>query len=102
MEVPATVESPRIRPEPIDDYPAQLAALNRTYVNVAELTVRAALDGDREHVRHAAMLDPNTAATLPLTQIAELCDEMTEAHRGLLPAGIARRGPEEVRRDQHQ
>jgi alpha-galactosidase/6-phospho-beta-glucosidase family protein len=92
VEVPATVGKHAIHPEPIADYPAQLVALNRTYVNVAELTVRAALDGKPEHVRHAAMLDPNTAATLPLTQIAELCDEMTEAHRDLLPAGLATTG----------
>jgi alpha-galactosidase len=88
VEVPATVGDRDIRPEAIPDYPPQLVALNRTYVNVAELTVRAALDGDPSHVRHAAMLDPNTAATLPLTAIAELCGEMTEAHRALLPAGL--------------
>jgi len=91
VEVPATVGARDVRPEPVERYPVQLAALNRTYVNVAELTVRAVLDGDPEHIRHAAMLDPNTAATLPLTTIAELCDEMAEAHRGLLPAVLTER-----------
>jgi alpha-galactosidase len=94
VEVPAAVAAGEIRPEPIPDYPVQLAALNRTYVNVAELTVRAALDGDPGHVRHAAMLDPNTAATLPLTAIAALCDEMFDAHRELLPAFPAAGAPE--------
>lgn len=89
VEVPAGVDAGGIVPEPVADYPVQLAALNRTYANVAELTVCAALDADPRHVRHAAMLDPNTAASLPLAAIAELCEEMMEAHRDLLPAGLA-------------
>jgi alpha-galactosidase len=93
VEVPATVDAGGIAAEPVADYPAQLAALNRAYANVAELTVRAVLDADPRHVRHAAMLDPNTAATLPLAAIAELCDEMTEAHRDLLPAALATTTP---------
>jgi alpha-galactosidase len=91
VEVPAEVDADGITAAPIDRYPAQLAALNRSYLNVAELTVRAVLDRDPRHVRHAAMLDPNTAATLPLAAIEQLCDEMTEAHRALLPAGFADR-----------
>ncbi|MCO5972888.1 family 4 glycosyl hydrolase [Actinoallomurus soli] len=88
VEVPATVDGDGITPRRIESYPVQLAALNRTYVNVAELTVHAVLDADPRHIRHAAMLDPNTAASLPLPEIAKLCDEMMEAHRDLLPAGI--------------
>ena len=44
----------------VGELPPQCAALNRTFLNVCELTVRAALEGRREHVHHAAMLDPNT------------------------------------------
>lgn len=91
VEVPADIDAGGVTAAPIDRYPAQLAALNRAYVNVAELTVRAVLDGEPRHVRHAAMLDPNTAATLSLAAIEQLCDEMTEAHRDLLPAGLADR-----------
>ena len=36
------------------------------------------------------MLDPNTAATLTLPQIQEMCDELIEAHGELMPAGIRR------------
>jgi alpha-galactosidase len=89
VEVPATVDGGGIAPGHVEGYPVQLAALNRTYANVAELTVRAVLDANPRHIRHAAMLDPNTAASLPLTAIAKLCDEMIEAHRDLLPAAIA-------------
>ena len=51
--------------------------------------MRAALEGSREHVYHAAMLDPNTAATLNLEQIHSLVDEMIDAHGAALPDGIA-------------
>jgi alpha-galactosidase len=36
-------------------------------------------------VRAAAMVDPNTAATLTVDQIWQLCDELTVAHGDLLP-----------------
>ena len=72
----------------VRDYPPQLAALNRTFLNVADLTVRAALTGDVRHVRHAAMLDPNTSATLGLEAIDAVVDELLAAHAGTLPAGL--------------
>ena len=51
-----------------------------------ELTVEAALTGKREHVYHAAMLDPHTAAELDLDQIHALVDELLDAHgRGSHP-----------------
>ena len=46
------------------------------WLQTFEATVRAYTDGRPEHLRHAAMLDPNTAATLTLDQIWALCDEM--------------------------
>ncbi|SEG99947.1 alpha-galactosidase [Nonomuraea solani] len=88
VEVPALVGSAGMRPLAVGDLPVQLAALNRTFLNVVELTMRAVLDGDREHIYHAAMLDPNTAATLPLPAIESLCDELIEAHGDLLPQAV--------------
>ncbi|MEV0162316.1 alpha-glucosidase/alpha-galactosidase [Nonomuraea fuscirosea] len=88
VEVPADVGAGGVRPRAVGDLPVQLAALNRTFLNVVELTVRAALDGERGHVYHAAMLDPNTAATLPLPAIERLCDELIEAHGDLLPPAV--------------
>ena len=70
------------------DYPPQLAALNRTFLNPVELTVRAVLEERPDFVRHAAMLDPNTAATLTLDEIDALCEELTRAHGDLLPAAL--------------
>jgi alpha-galactosidase len=77
-----------VRPVPVGELPPQLAALNRTYLNVVELTVRAALEGRPDHVRHAVMLDPNAAASLSLDAIWELCDELTAAHGDALPEAL--------------
>jgi alpha-galactosidase len=86
VEVPCVVGSGGARPLAVGALPPQLAALNRTFLNVVELTVAAALEESREHVYQAALLDPNTAATLTTAQTVAMCDELFEAHRDLLPA----------------
>ena len=88
VEVPCLVGAAGPRPVAVGALPPQLAALNRTFLNVVELTVRAALDGSRDHVYQAALLDPNTAATLTTAQTVAMCDELFEAHRELLPAAL--------------
>ena len=80
VEVPCVAGSSGITPEPVGALPPHLAALIRTNVNVQELTVEAALTGSRDHVYHAAMLDPHTAAELSLREIHSLVDELLEAH----------------------
>jgi alpha-galactosidase len=69
----------------VNDIPPQLIALMRTNVNVQELTVAALLEEKREHIYHAAMLDPHTAAELDLQQIWDLVDDLTAAHGNWLP-----------------
>jgi alpha-galactosidase len=86
--VPCLVDGNGVQPTAVGNLPPQLAALNRTYLNVCELAVRAALEGDREHVAHAALLDPNTSATLAPEQIVEMVDALIEAHGPALPEGI--------------
>lgn len=86
VEVPCLVDRNGIQPTRIGLLPPQLAALMQTNVNVQSLTVEAALTGRREHVYHAAMLDPHTAAELDLNQIHSLVDELIAAHDGWLPA----------------
>ncbi len=58
----------------------------QTNINVQSLTVEAAITGKREHIYHAAMLDPHTAAELDLDQIWNLVDDLIEAHGDWLPA----------------
>jgi alpha-galactosidase len=88
VEVPCLVDRTGIRPTPVVDYPPELAALNRTYLNPVELAVRAVLEERPELVRHAAYLDPNAAASLTLDQIDAICDELTRAHGELLPRAL--------------
>ena len=65
--------------------PPQLTALMQTNINVQALTVEAALTGNREHIYHAALFDPLTAAILSMDEIHAMVDELIEAHRGYLP-----------------
>ncbi|MFI6732019.1 alpha-glucosidase/alpha-galactosidase [Nonomuraea sp. NPDC050451] len=91
VEVPCVADALGVRPTAVGDLPAQCAALNRSYVNVNELTVRAVTEGRPEHVRHAMMADPNTAATLTVEQIDELCGALIEAHGELMPESLRSR-----------
>ncbi len=89
VEVPCLVDAGGVRPTRVGALPPQLAALNRAYVSVAELTVRAALEGRPEYVRHAVMVDPNASATLSLDAIWRMCDDLTRAHGDLLPPELS-------------
>lgn len=85
VEVPCVVDASGISPVTIGALPPHLAALMQTNINVQSLTVEAVLTGKREHVYHAAMFDPHTAAELDLDQIWNLVDELLDAHRGMIP-----------------
>ena len=85
VEVPTMLDALGAHPMAVGDLPPQCAALNRGFLGPVDLTVRAAVGGDPRLVRAAAMVDPNTAATLTVDQIWELCNELTTAHGDLLP-----------------
>ncbi|MGB7342248.1 MAG: alpha-glucosidase/alpha-galactosidase [Phototrophicaceae bacterium] len=86
VEVPCLVDANGIQPTQIGKIPPQLAALMQTNINVQSLTVEAAATCKRDHIYHAAMLDPHTAAELPLDKIYAMVDELIEAHGDYLPA----------------
>ena len=88
VEVPTVLDALGAHPMKVGDLPAQCAALNRNFLGPVDLTVRAAVEGDPGLVRAAALVDPNTAATLSVDQITELCDELTAAHGDLLPESL--------------
>jgi alpha-galactosidase len=85
VEVPCLVDGNGVQPTRIGALPPQIAALIRTNVNVQELIVEAALTGKREHVYHAALLDPHTAAELDPDQIHALVDALLDAHGEWVP-----------------
>ncbi len=80
VEVPCLADANGIQPTYVGDLPTQLAAMNMTNVNPQLLTIEAAVTKKREAVYQAAMLDPHTAAELPIDDIVAMCDEMIEAH----------------------
>lgn len=86
VEVPCLIDKQGVQPTRIGSLPPQLAAMMQTNINVQTLTVEAALTGKREHIYHAAMLDPHTAAELDLRQIRGLVDDLLEAHGDMMPA----------------
>ena len=85
VEVPCLVDASGIQPTVIGRIPPQLAALQQTNINVQGLAVEAVLTGKKEHVYHAAMLDPHTAAELTLDEIEQLVDDLFEAHGEIIP-----------------
>ena len=88
VETPCLVDANGIQPTIVEDIPPQLVALMRSQINVQELTVRALTEENREHIYHAAMLDPHTAAELDLRQIRALIDDLITAHGDWLPAWV--------------
>lgn len=85
VEVPCLVDSSGVTPCYIGKLPQQLAALNRTNINVQLLTIEATLTRKKEYIYQAALLDPHTTAELSIDQIISLCDDLIEAHRDWLP-----------------
>lgn len=85
VEVPCLVDASGVTPCFVGDLPPQLAALNRTNINVHQLTVKAALTLKKEHIYHAAMLDPHTSSELSIDDIYALVDDLIKAHEGWLP-----------------
>lgn len=86
VEVPCLVDKNGVQPTYVGDLPTQLAALNRTNINVQELVVEAALTLDKRKIYQAALLDPHTNSELSMDDIIAMCDELIEAHGDYLPA----------------
>jgi alpha-galactosidase len=86
VEVPCLVDGSGIRACRAGRLPVQLAAMNMTHINVHLVTIEAAVTKKKEHVYHAAMLEPHTAAELSLDDIRSMVDELLEAHSIWLPA----------------
>ncbi len=85
VEVPCLVDKNGVQPTAVNPLPPQCAAINRNAINVQQLAVMAALTGNREHIYHAVMLDPLTAALLNLDQITAMVDELLAAQAQWLP-----------------
>ncbi len=85
VEVPCLVNGNGIIGCHVGKLPPQLAAMNMSNINVQLLTIEAAVTKKREHIYHAAMMDPHTAAELSIDDIIAMCDELIQAHGDWLP-----------------
>ncbi|MEK6216635.1 MAG: alpha-glucosidase/alpha-galactosidase, partial [Boseongicola sp.] len=85
VETPCVADNSGISAARVEGIPPQLVALMRTQINVQELVVASLLEEDVEHIYHAAMMDPHTAAELDLGQIRAMVDDLLVAHADWLP-----------------
>ena len=85
VEVPCLVNKLGIQPTRVGKLPPQLAAMNMTNINTQLLTIEAAVTKKKEHIYHAAMLDPHTSSELSIDDIVKMCDELLEAEKDWLP-----------------
>ena len=83
--LPCLINSKGNQPQKTGRLPEHLAALMRTNINVQILTAEAALTNKKEHIYHAAMLDPLTGANLSIDEIYSMVDKLIEAHGNYLP-----------------
>jgi len=90
VEVPCLVDALGVQPTVVGDLPPQLAALNRTMVNVQDLATYGGVHGDREAVHHAVMLDPLTGAIGALADIRRMTDDLFAAEEEWLPQFVGR------------
>ncbi len=88
VEVPCLVDASGVTLCYVGDLPEQLAALNRTNINVQLMTIEAAMTRKKDAIYQAAMLDPHCASELSIDTIVAMCDALIEAHEGWLPKYI--------------
>ncbi|MFI5709677.1 alpha-glucosidase/alpha-galactosidase [Kribbella sp. NPDC051620] len=88
VEVPCLVDSLGVQPTSVGALPPQCAALNRAYINVNELVVKAALEDDPRAIRQAMMVDPATSAALTAPEIWALANDLVGAHSNYLAPAL--------------
>jgi alpha-galactosidase len=85
VEVSALVGGYGIQPLHVGSLPEPVAATLRQHITAQELTVEAALTGDRQIALQAFLQDPQIAAKLAPEGTEALLDELLKAHADYLP-----------------
>lgn len=96
VEVPCLIDRNGIQPTHVGHIPSQLAAVMQSNVTVQGLVVDALMEENPEHIYHAAMMDPHTAAELDLDQIWSMTSDLLDAHRDWLPQWAVRKDAAKV------
>ncbi len=84
VEVPCLVDRRGVHPCHVGPLPAGCAALNRSNINVQELTVAAVRERDPQLAFQALLMDPLVAANLNIGQARAMFRQMWEAEGDLL------------------
>ncbi len=82
VEIPGLVNAAGVHGVPVGELPAGLAALMRREIDIQELVVTAAVEGDRRAALQALLLDPHIHA---YAQAEHLLDDLLRAHAKYLP-----------------
>ena len=85
VEVSSLVGGYGIQPLQMPPLPKPVAATLRQHITVQELTVEAALSGDRCVALHAFLQDPQIASVLTPQETGKLLDELLNVHAADLP-----------------
>lgn len=85
VEVPCMCNRNGVTPCYVGPLPEQLAALNRTHINVHLVAIEAAVTRKRDTLYQAVMLDPHTRSELALDEIRAMVDDLIEAHGDWMP-----------------
>jgi alpha-galactosidase len=88
VEVPCEVDGSGVHPIPTGPLPAHCAAYVHPAVDTQALTVRAALDQDREAIYHAVLCDPQVQAGLTLDEAWQMTDALIDAEARWLPTWL--------------
>ena len=85
IEIPGYVDRTGLHPIHVGPLPMACAATCRASISVQEMTVEAALTGNRDLVKQALLHDPLTAAVCNTDEVCAMADEMFEALAPWLP-----------------
>lgn len=85
VEVPCLINKNGIQPTYIGKIPEQLAAYNRTNVNVQMLVVEAVLNNNKQLIYNAVMLDPLCSSMLDFDSMEKMVNDLFEAHKDRIP-----------------
>jgi alpha-galactosidase len=80
VEVPCLADKEGLHPCHVGNLPPQLAALNRTNINVQELAVRGITEKNKTKIFQSILLDPLTSAVLTIDETRRMVDDMFEAN----------------------
>lgn len=91
VEVPVWASRKGLEPVSVGALPPQLAAFTGLLSQIEEMTVEAAITGNRRLIYQAVALSPLSAAVLSLAEIQQMVDELFAVNEPHLPPQFAQK-----------